>query len=288
MIKFLPLPLTGALALLLLLLIVFRCRRPRELTRAFQPFSIVSRRIVSSGHRPTIFLTVRVSTASLPTGAHVKLRALLPGAAAPTIRSYTPTRFHKGECELMFRVYSGGPMTQHLASLRVGDAVDMMGPTGLERYGEAGPGTFSRGTHMTWREISHVGMIAGGTGVTPMLQIANHVLQDPLDSTALHLLSFCNSCDDFMLEEELAGLAGGSGGQMRLTLIASKMKGEEVKRRPGVVHASMRELKAGQLKVLLGLPAGPSTMVCVCGPDGFVTKAKELLAEAGVENVLVW
>jgi ATP-dependent Clp protease protease subunit len=36
-------------------------------------------------------------------------------------------------------------MTQHLARLRVGDALEMKGPTGLERYGERGPGSFSRG-----------------------------------------------------------------------------------------------------------------------------------------------
>jgi len=291
-----PRALLGALAALAaaLALALLAWRRLRRagggppLTREFQRFPVVAREVANGGPRPVIFLTVRVSTAALPTGAHVKLRAVVGGREV--LRSYTPTRFHRGECELCFRVYEGGPMTQHLAALRVGDAVEMMGPTGVERYGEAGPGTFARGSAQEWAGITHVGLVSGGTGITPMLQITNHVLQDPRDRTRLAMLSFTTTPEDIVLEAPLRALAAGSGGQLRLTFAASHDVGAEALRaRPAgmLVRASMRELDADALAALLGVPAGPHTMVCVCGPDGFAKRAKELLAQR-FENVLVW
>lgn len=38
------------------------------------------------------------------------------------------------------------------------------------------------------RNVKKIGMIAGGTGITPMLQIVSAVLRDPDDKTTLSLL----------------------------------------------------------------------------------------------------
>ena len=277
----------AALALPAAALLLWRRRgasRP-HLTREFRRFPVIAREVANGGDRPVIFLTLGVSTAGLPTGAHVKLRAAVGGAEV--VRSYTPTRFHRGECELMFRVYEKGPMTTHLAALRVGDSVEMMGPTGLERYAPNGPGTFARGSSQEWSGITHVGLVSGGTGITPMLQIANHVLQDPGDATRLALLSFTTTPADIMLEGTLRDLAAGSAGALSLTFVASHATDEELRARPGLVRASMRALDADALAALLALPRGPTTRGCVCGPDGFAKHAKALLAER-FENVLVW
>ena len=69
------------------------------LSRLYAPFPVVSRRVVNGGDRAVIFLVLKVSTAHLPTGAHVKVRATIGGEVV--VRSYTPTRFNGGECELM-------------------------------------------------------------------------------------------------------------------------------------------------------------------------------------------
>jgi len=277
-----PLHVLAAAALLLVAVLALAlARRPPALSRTWARFPIIARRVVTTGARPVIFLTVRVSTASLPTGAHVKVRATIDGVAE--IRSYTPTKFDGGVCELMFRVYENGPMSSHLGGLRVGDAVEMIGPTGLERYGERGPGSFSRGAQ-AWRGMTHVALVSGGTGITPMLQIANHVLGDPRDATRLALVSFTTSADDVMLEDTLRGLAAASRGALALTFVASARKPA----RADVATGSMRELTPEGLAKLLGVPAGPTTMVCVCGPDGFCERAKELLAAGGFANVIVW
>ena len=280
---------------------LFGPRRP-ELSRDWQRFPVVGR-LVANPHsaRPVVFLTLGVSTESLPTGAHVKVRRPAGvfvggagGGGAECIRSYTPTRFDRGQCELMFRVYEGGPMSTYLASARVGDFVEMMGPTGLERYAPEGvPGTFSHGPARQWAGITHIAMVAGGTGITPMLQIANAVLQGHPrgDVTLLSLIAFSTGLDDILLEGQLQALAAGSKGQLRLTFAASGASDAQLAARPGprdAVRASMRSLSAAQLAELLNAPADECTMVCVCGPRGFCTQAVTLLEEAGYPNVLFW
>jgi len=275
----------AVLLALVLAVLLARSRRAPSLTRAYARFPVVARTVANHGARPVIFLTVSVSTASLPTGAHVKLRAKVDGELV--VRSYTPTRFHSGTCEILFRVYENGPLSTHLSRLRVGDSVEMMGPTGLERYGARGPGTFSRGER-EWRGITHVALVSGGTGITPMLQIANHVLQDGADATALSLASFTSSVADFILEDTLRELAARSRGALTLTFVASAATAAERRERPDVRVASMRTMDAAGLRALLGAPAAPTTMVCVCGPDAFSERARALCGEAGYENVLVW
>ena len=283
----LPAPLLAALALLpLLLAAAALCRGARApaLSASFAAFKVKSVAVANHGARPVVFITLPVSTAALPTGAHVKVRALINGEE--TTRSYTPTRFHAGECELMVRVYKDGPMSTHLAALRPGDSLRMMGPTGLERSGARGPGSFSRGER-AWEGMRHVGLISGGTGITPMLQIANHVLQDPADATRLSLVSFTSSVEDIALEDTLLALAAGSAGALRVTFAASAASAAELAARPHARKASMRSLSPAGLAALLGLPPGARTMGCGCGPDGFVLAAKKLLAPA-FENVIVW
>jgi cytochrome-b5 reductase len=279
-------PLAAAAALaacaLLAALLARRLLSAAALSREYTAFRVVSRAVANRGERPVVFLTIRTSTAALPTGAHVKVRARVGGTLV--VRSYTPTKFDAGECELMFRVYKGGPMSTHLAALRVGDAVERLGPTGLERYGPA-PGAFSRGSR-AWRGIEAAVLLGGGTGITPLLQVTNAVLQAAHDATRLRLVAFASDADDFMLEDRLRALAAGSRGQLSLTFASSRAPPRGAP--ADVVHAGVRALDARGLAALLGVPPGPRVMACVCGPDGFVERARELLAEAGYDNVLAW
>ncbi len=80
-------------------------------------------------------------------------------------------------------------MSQYLESLTVGDTVDVRGPSGKVTYLGRGylrvklPGKPEQIRHCT-----QLGLIAGGTGITPMLQIIMAVLKDKEDTTKLFLL----------------------------------------------------------------------------------------------------
>jgi len=52
-----------------------------------------------------------------------------------------------------------------------------------------------------------IGMIAGGTGITPMLQVLHEVLDNPADTTQVSLVFANVTEEDIMLRKELDGLA---------------------------------------------------------------------------------
>ena len=49
-------------------------------------------------------------------------------------------------------------------------------------------------------------MLAGGTGVTPMYQVANAILKNPSDKTQITLLFANVGADDILIENELTNL----------------------------------------------------------------------------------
>ena len=107
--------------------------------------------------------------------------------------------------DLMIKVYLpsadfplGGKMSQHIENLKIGDTLDFTGPKGRLEY--KGCGRFkidgikksdsSRECHVT-----EIGMIAGGSGITPMWQIIQDVFQNNTkDKTKIQLL-FANKTE---------------------------------------------------------------------------------------------
>ena len=248
-----------------------------KLTKSYAKFKVLNRAIVHEGKRPIIALTLGVATKSLPTGSHVKVR--VGGDGGPE-RSYTPTRFDGGLCELMIRVYPDGEVSPRLEKLGVGDELEMKGPTGIHRYGEDGPGTFKNGRKVI-QGVRRIGMLAGGTGVTPMMQVINHIREDPGDDTETCLVSFNTGEGEIMMEEELREIDREEGGKVEVKFMVSQGEGRE-----GVSKGSLRKLGGEQLMKSMGLKGEGGEVVMICGPKGFVAKAKEELKDK--VDVLVW
>lgn len=106
-------------------------------------------------------------------------------------RFYTPvTANHtKGYFDIIVKRKQGGLMTEHLFGMHIGDKLLFRSVTFKLQY-----------RPNRWK---HVGMIAGGTGFTPMLQIIRHSLQEEwdngmVDRTKLSFL-FCNRTERHIL-----------------------------------------------------------------------------------------
>jgi len=164
----------------------------------------------------------------------------------------------------------------------------MRGPTGIHRYGEDGPGSFKElSKRLT---AKRVGLIAGGTGITPMLQIANTALHDPLDNTPMVLLAFNSTPDDVMLYKRLNSLAAESNGQLDLHWRCSRERPKQPSEDGPVPYPWPHPFCRVSAEVLQPLlPAADSdTIICLCGPPAFNKAAKEALAGLGYDQVLQW
>lgn len=72
------------------------------------------------------------------------------------IRPYTPIDSDDvGKFELLVKKYEQGNMSKHLHEMKIGDVLEVKGPIIKFPY--------------TANSKSNIGMIAGGTGLTPMV-----------------------------------------------------------------------------------------------------------------------
>jgi len=185
----------------------------------------------------------------LPVGKHIFVKAKINGKTV--IRSYTPVSMieAEGHFDLVLKIYfplaprfpDGGIMSQYLEGLRLGDEILIQGPTGNHTYRGMGKLTLEDSKTknvVETREAKHIGLIAGGTGITPMLQVIRHVLSDPNDTTQLSLLFANQTSNDILLMDELTECAKDPRFSVWYT-IDRLAEGEEWKYSTGFISEDM-------------------------------------------------
>lgn len=90
-------------------------------------------------------------------------------------------------------------MSQHLNSLPLGSVLDVKGPLGHIEY--TGHGNFL--VHGKAKSAKKLAMLAGGTGITPIYQVAQAILKDTEDETEMYVVYANRTEDDILLKEQL-------------------------------------------------------------------------------------
>lgn len=211
----------------------------------------------------------------LPVGQHIHLIASINEELV--IRAYTPVSSDEnlGYVDLVIKVYKrnvhpkfpdGGKMSQYVDELKIGDKIAFRGPTGKLRY--LGQSKFSikrlRSEPPTEVQATSVNLIAGGTGITPMLQLIREVLSHPEDKTTLRLLFANQSESDILLRNELDQLAKDYPDQLRVWYTVDRAT-ENWKYSQGFVNAEI-------IKDHL-LPPSSETITLLCGPPPMIKMA---------------
>ncbi|KAL8150800.1 hypothetical protein V2J09_020608 [Rumex salicifolius] len=161
----------------------------------FKEFKLVKRNQLSHNVAKFTFeLPTPTSILGLPIGQHISCRGK-DGLGEDVIKPYTPTTLDSdvGHFELVIKMYPQGRMSHHFREMRVGDYMAVKGPKGRFRYQ---PG-----------QVRAFGMLAGGSGITPMFQVARAILEDPKDKTKVQLIYANVTHEDILLKEELDSLA---------------------------------------------------------------------------------
>ncbi|XP_071362737.1 NADH-cytochrome b5 reductase 2 [Trachinotus anak] len=211
----------------------------------------------------------------LPVGQHVYLSAKVNGSLV--VRAYTPVSSDEdqGFVDLVVKVYyknshpsfpEGGKMSQYLDNMAIGDAIDFRGPNGLLVY--RGNGQFSirpdKKSEAKVRKYKHLGMIAGGTGITPMLQLIRRITSDPTDNTRCSLI-FANQTEkDILLREELEEVKKNHPDKVKLWFTLDKPPQDWSYSSGFVTYDMIKD----------HLPA-PSTdvLIVLCGPPPMIQNA---------------
>ncbi|KAK0556129.1 hypothetical protein OC846_001348 [Tilletia horrida] len=142
----------------------------------------------------------------------VKADGLNDDKGKPIIRPYTPTTSPEtvGHIDFLIKKYvsrllsaatsvpkltvrsfskENGNLSKHIHGLKPGDKIAIKGP--IEKFQFDRPNIFEE-----------IGLIAGGTGITPHWQVIQKLLNDPADKTKITLVYANKTTDDILLREQ--------------------------------------------------------------------------------------
>ncbi|PHH91580.1 hypothetical protein CDD83_11116 [Cordyceps sp. RAO-2017] len=210
-------------------------------------------------YRLTFELPSTKTVLGLPVGQHVAIRAQVAGETIT--RSYTPVSNNadRGVLDLVIKMYSDGRLTNgYLANLQIGDEVEFRGPKGAMKY--------RRGLCKT------IGMVAGGTGITPMFQLIRAICEHDRDLTEISLIYANRTEQDILMRSELDAYARQYPRNFKVYYVLDSPS-DDWKYGKGYVTKEL-------LKERLPAPSLDSK-VMLCGPLGMVNASKKSLVELG-------
>ncbi|KAF9427959.1 NADH-cytochrome b5 reductase [Entomortierella beljakovae] len=237
-------------------------RAPPMDPKEYRKFKLVERTVLSHNTGMYKFALPHADdTLNLPIGQHISIMANINGKDIS--RSYTPTSSSddRGSFTLCIKTYPQGNISKYIWDLKVGETINVRGPKGQFNY--------------TPNMCRAIGMIAGGTGLTPMYQIIYAILKNPDDKTLINFLFANVNEEDILLKEELDGLAK-KYPQFKIHYVLnvppSGWTGET-----GFVSGEM-------IKKYMPEPAS-DIKVLLCGPPPMITAMSKITQEMGYDKV---
>lgn len=190
--------------------------------------------------------------------------------AKPLIRAYTPISdieaFKKGQLDIMIKIYPNGLMTQHVASLVVGDTISVSGPITT-----VDPTEYEAG----------VTLVAGGSAVTIAYQLCFEVLA--MNPNAMVTLFLCNrQAGDALYHEKFEVLLEDFS---LFSLTHCLSSGQVPDEKPGSAKANWW---GGRISGFLLGAVRNDLKIVLSGPGGLLYTSRKLLLELGhsMDNIL--
>lgn len=214
----------------------------------WQPLKLAEMQAVS--HNVTAFtfaLPDPTKPLNLSTCACLLARGMVAGDGV--VRPYTPVSTNAliGRVTLMVKIYPDGKLTRHMQSLTVGDSLDFKHIAANVKIQYP----FSK---------KRIGMLAGGTGITPFIQALHAILGTESDASRVSLLFGAQVEDDLLAKDTLDEWAAQHKDKLDVTYVLSaEPKDSPWQGERGYISA---ELCASRLP-----PPSSDCLIFVCGPS---------------------
>lgn len=213
----------------------------------------------------------------LPTCIKIEYKPSDDSIDVPAVnKSYSPISHPSaGYFELLVKAYPYEPGTRggvgaYLCNLNKGDSI--MAALKAPRRMHGAPTILDR----NW---SHLGFIAGGTGIAPLLQLIYIVLDDAdSNNSIIKVLVIDRLEEDILMKDTLDQLARDYPDRFSVTYSLTGVSVEEEAGTGTGTDGSIYERGRGSIEMAKralpppthSLSAGEQTMIFVCGRDGFV------------------
>ena len=220
------------------------------------PLKLLERKELTGGDRPTHLFTFELAKGQerFPVSSCLLTRAPIGnlkdnGEQSFVMRPYTPVSAPDAEeLDLAVKIYPEGKMTQFMNGMKAGDVLEFKGPIGKLPVDEA-------------VKRKSIGMIAGGTGITPMLQMVEELFRKGYTGT-VDLVYANVSPGDIMLKEEIDELAKRHGNFRVFYTVDAVPQGQSWNGGVGYVTKDVLESRMPK--------ASKDALVMVCGPPGMM------------------
>jgi cytochrome-b5 reductase len=184
---------------------------------------------------------------------------VLSKSYSPISHPATPDVF-----ELLVKGYDyrpGGGVGAYLCGLNIDD--EILAKVKAPRQVHGSPEVAKR-----WK---HVGLIAGGTGIAPLFQILQILLQDPEDTTQIYVLSINRHQHDILMKGELDHMANQYPNRLHITYHITGDDDSDKGNEKQVQFSQERRGNVDLARKALPDPELDDVMLFVCGKDGFVS-----------------
>ncbi|KAG7663063.1 uncharacterized protein J8A68_003406 [[Candida] subhashii] len=196
----------------------------------------------------------------IPTGHHVACCFNVDGK--DEIRYYSPisNQFDAGFFDILVKHYENGTVTRKFAQVNEGQTVKFRGPVGRLKYEP--------------NMAKELGLVAGGSGITPILQVITSIITNPDDQTKIKLIFGNETEKDILLKNEIDEIASRYPNfevYYTLTFPPKDWTG-------GVAYVSKDMMKEH-------LPSpNNGNKLFVCGPPGMKESLSEMSKEMGWDD----
>lgn len=238
-------------------LIIVKCKTPIMSDKEYQEYELLDKTIISKNSAIYRFkLHNDYDILNIPIGHHLSCKIEIEGK--DEIRYYTPisNKFDEGFFDIIVKSYKDGKVSKYFATLTPGAKILFKGPVGRFNY---------------CPNNGNIIMLAGGSGLTPMLSVLGSIITTSDDTTAVKLLFANETENDILLKDELDEYVENYPN-FELKYIVNNPKPEW----NGYKGFITKEILEQELP-----KPNPNTKVLICGPMDMKRSMLEILEQLG-------